>query len=245
MSSMANTTPNVTTVTKPATKEKTPKDADATPRTLSARYCNPSERLKVRDRLRYNDRHVLDQLGIVLTVEAALTGGTLLTETVLGAETAPAALKNHMIIPALPTRHQRWRTLEVKVKRHKSTDKDDLVVPWICKELKKQIEELVRAGKLSHLIKEIMQGRDQPKVGNKEVPAKDKSMAIYMIQPWHRMTRQKVTQRFEHVSEITFPSLTTSSGTEGPIVIEAEIGGHVIHRMYVDGGSSTEMLYEH
>ncbi|GJW14239.1 reverse transcriptase domain-containing protein [Tanacetum coccineum] len=74
-------------------------------------------------------------------------------------------------------------------------------------------------------------GRDQPKVGKKEVPAKDKSMAIYMIKPWHRMTRQKVTQSFERVSEITFPSLTTSSGTEGPLVIKAEIGGHMIHRM--------------
>ncbi|GKA02150.1 reverse transcriptase domain-containing protein [Tanacetum coccineum] len=118
MSVMANTTPIVTTVTKPATKEKTLKDADATPRvniqdfceehyedilpvimdkirrdkrkevharldfgespkkrriregsqnssarTLSARYRNPSERLKVQDRLRYNDRHVLDRLG--------------------------------------------------------------------------------------------------------------------------------------------------------------------------------------
>ncbi|GKC78511.1 reverse transcriptase domain-containing protein [Tanacetum coccineum] len=70
-------------------------------------------------------------------------------------------------------------------------------------------------------------------------------MEIYMIQPWHRVTRQKITQSFERVSEITFPSLTTSSGTEGPLVIEAEIGGHMIHRMYVDGGSSTEVLYEH
>ncbi|GKD60355.1 hypothetical protein Tco_1297864, partial [Tanacetum coccineum] len=102
-------------------------------------------------------------------------------------------------------------------------------------QLKKQIEELVLAGKLSHLIKEIKQGRDQPKVGKKKVPAKDKSMAIYMIQPWHRMTRQKVTQSFEHVSEITFPLLTTSSGIEGPLVIEAEISEHMIHRMYVDG----------
>ncbi|GJW60546.1 reverse transcriptase domain-containing protein [Tanacetum coccineum] len=56
--------------------------------------------------------------------------------------------------------------------------------------------------------------RDQPKVGKKEVPAKDKSLAIYM-------------------------------GAEGPFVIEAKIGGHMIHRMYVDGGSSTEVLYEH
>ncbi|GJV03362.1 hypothetical protein Tco_1336931 [Tanacetum coccineum] len=118
MSAMANTTPIVTTVMKPATKEKTPKDVDATPRiniqdfcdehyedilsaimdkmhrdkqkevhtrldfeeshkkrktredsqnssamTLSARYRNPSGRLKVQDRLKYNDRHVLDRLG--------------------------------------------------------------------------------------------------------------------------------------------------------------------------------------
>ncbi|GJR16433.1 hypothetical protein Tco_0799085 [Tanacetum coccineum] len=114
-----------------------------------------------------------------------------------------------------------------------------------CMQLKKQIEELMRAGKLSHLIKEIKQGKDQPKVGKKEISAKDKSMAIYMIQPWHRMTRQRVTQSFEHVRENTFPSLTTSSRTEGPLVIEAEIGRHTIHRMYVDGGSLTEVLYEH
>ncbi|GJU32729.1 hypothetical protein Tco_1176318 [Tanacetum coccineum] len=118
MSAMANTTPIVTTVTKPTTKEKMSREADATPRvniqdfceehyedilpvimdkirrdkrkevharldfeespkkrriregsqnssarTLSARYHNPSERLKVRDRLRYNERHVLDRLG--------------------------------------------------------------------------------------------------------------------------------------------------------------------------------------
>ncbi|GKF41002.1 reverse transcriptase domain-containing protein, partial [Tanacetum coccineum] len=110
---------------------------------------------------------------------------------------------------------------------------------------KKKIKELVRASKLLHLIKEIKQGRDQTNAEKKEVPTKDKSMAIYMIQPWHRVTRQKVTQSFERISEITFPSLTTSSGTEGPLVIEAEIGGHMIHRIYVDGGSSTEVLYEH
>ncbi|GJX08455.1 hypothetical protein Tco_0196387 [Tanacetum coccineum] len=84
--------------------------------------------------------------------------------------------------------------------------------------------------------------RDQMKVGKKKAPAKDKSLAIYMVQPWHRTTRQKVTQSFARVSEITFLPLTTSKGTEGPLVIEAEIGRHMIHRMYVDGGSSTKAL---
>nr|GEV89874.1 hypothetical protein [Tanacetum cinerariifolium] len=86
-----------------------------------------------------------------------------------------------------------------------------------CVQLRKQIEELVRAGKLSHFIKEI--------------------------RPWQRVMRQKVTQSFAHVKEITFPPLTTNKGTRGPLVIEAKIYGHVVHRIYVDGGSSMEGSY--
>nr|GEV52943.1 reverse transcriptase domain-containing protein [Tanacetum cinerariifolium] len=121
-------------------------------------------------------------------------------------------------------------------KRH-STDE--------CMQLKKQIEELVRAGKLSHLIKEIKQGREQPKTGRKEAAAKDKPTTIYMVRSWQRTVKQKITQSFEQGKEITFPPLANSHGTEGPLVIEAEVGGHTIHRMYIDGGSSMEILYEH
>nr|GFA52235.1 reverse transcriptase domain-containing protein [Tanacetum cinerariifolium] len=114
-----------------------------------------------------------------------------------------------------------------------------------CMQLKKQIEELVRAGKLSHLIKEIKQGQEQPKTGRKEIAAKDKPMTIYMVRSWQKTVKQKTTQSFEQGKEITFPPLTTYNGTEGPLVIEAEMGGHTIHRMYIDGGSSMEILYEH
>nr|GFB95845.1 reverse transcriptase domain-containing protein [Tanacetum cinerariifolium] len=34
-------------------------------------------------------------------------------------------------------------------------------------------------------------------------------------------------------------------GQENPIVIEVEVKGHLIHRMYVDGGSASKLLYEH
>ncbi|GJT30909.1 reverse transcriptase domain-containing protein [Tanacetum coccineum] len=44
---------------------------------------------------------------------------------------------------------------------------------------------------------------------------------------------------------ISFPPLEEEDGTEGPMIIEAEMGGHFVHRMYVDGGSSLEILYEH
>nr|GEV01906.1 hypothetical protein [Tanacetum cinerariifolium] len=34
-------------------------------------------------------------------------------------------------------------------------------------------------------------------------------------------------------------------GAEGPMIIEAKIGGHCVHRMYVNGGSALEIMYEH
>nr|GEY05418.1 reverse transcriptase domain-containing protein [Tanacetum cinerariifolium] len=111
--------------------------------------------------------------------------------------------------------------------------------------LRKHIEELERAAKLSHFIKEIRRDRDQQKTRKKDAPVKDKAAAIYMIQPWQRVTRQKVTQSFTHVKEITFSPLATHKGTGGPLVIEAEISRHAVHRIYVDKGSSMEVLYEY
>nr|GEV66470.1 reverse transcriptase domain-containing protein [Tanacetum cinerariifolium] len=66
-----------------------------------------------------------------------------------------------------------------------------------------------------------------------------------MVQSWQRTVKQKVTQSFERVGEIAFLQLAASNRTEGPLVIEAKMGGHMIHRMYIDGGSSMEILYEH
>ncbi|GJV38543.1 reverse transcriptase domain-containing protein [Tanacetum coccineum] len=59
-----------------------------------------------------------------------------------------------------------------------------------------------------------------------------------MVQPWERVARQKITQSFSPNTEIFFPPLGEDEGTEGPMIIEAEVGGHCIHRMYVDGGSA-------
>ncbi|GJX80749.1 reverse transcriptase domain-containing protein [Tanacetum coccineum] len=55
-----------------------------------------------------------------------------------------------------------------------------------CMHLKRQIEEMLKAGKLSHLIKELKQsnGKDQTKAAKKgETSGKDKPLAILMVQP--------------------------------------------------------------
>nr|GEW87618.1 reverse transcriptase domain-containing protein [Tanacetum cinerariifolium] len=41
------------------------------------------------------------------------------------------------------------------------------------------------------------------------------------------------------------PFIDEGEGTDGQMIIDAEIGGHCIHRMHVDGGSTSEILYEH
>nr|GEZ75740.1 reverse transcriptase domain-containing protein [Tanacetum cinerariifolium] len=52
-------------------------------------------------------------------------------------------------------------------------------------------------------------------------------------------------QSKRHSSDKGSDFRAASNGTEGPLVIEAEMGGHMVHRMYIDGGSSMEILYEH
>nr|GFC92840.1 reverse transcriptase domain-containing protein [Tanacetum cinerariifolium] len=64
----------------------------------------------------------------------------------------------------------------------------------------------------------------------KEAAAKDKPTMIYMVRSCQRTVKQKITQSFKQGKEITFPPLSNSNGTEGPLVIEAEIGRHTIHR---------------
>ncbi|GJS40994.1 reverse transcriptase domain-containing protein [Tanacetum coccineum] len=66
-----------------------------------------------------------------------------------------------------------------------------------------------------------------------------------MVQPWQRITRQRITQSFSSSQEISFPPIANSDRQENPIVIEAVVEGHLIRRMYAAGGSASEVLYEH
>ncbi|GJZ64940.1 hypothetical protein Tco_0621636 [Tanacetum coccineum] len=46
-------------------------------------------------------------------------------------------------------------------------------------------------------------------------------------------------------SEFYLITSREDEGIEGPMIIEAEIGGHCIHHMYVDARSTSKILYEH
>ncbi|GKG16227.1 hypothetical protein Tco_0358550, partial [Tanacetum coccineum] len=59
-----------------------------------------------------------------------------------------------------------------------------------CMQLRKQIDEMIKSGKLSQFIKELKQN-DKPKAQKKgETARKDKPLAILMIKPWERVAKR-------------------------------------------------------
>ncbi|GKD46463.1 hypothetical protein Tco_1271108 [Tanacetum coccineum] len=83
-----------------------------------------------------------------------------------------------------------------------------------CMHLRKQIKEMLKAGNLSHLIKELKQnnGKEQPKVTKKgETSGKDKSLAILMVQPWKNRLRPEIKKQL-------VPATTSLIGFSGEII---------------------------
>ncbi|GJX23012.1 hypothetical protein Tco_1009708 [Tanacetum coccineum] len=102
-----------------------------------------------------------------------------------------------------------------------------------CIHLRKQIEEAVKSGQLSHLIKELKlggsKGEHAKTAKKRETSNKEKATTIFMVQPWQRITRQRVTQSFSASQEISFSPLANNDRQENPIMIEAEVEGHLTH----------------
>ncbi|GJV25215.1 hypothetical protein Tco_1377910 [Tanacetum coccineum] len=114
-----------------------------------------------------------------------------------------------------------------------------------CVQLRQLIDKLVKEGRLDHLVKNIKEGKDKQRSGGKKDAPRDKADTIYMVQSWQRRTKQKVSQKFSHGSGISFPTLTADNAVVEPLTIEINAAGHDIHRMYIDGGASADILYEH
>nr|GEV15142.1 reverse transcriptase domain-containing protein [Tanacetum cinerariifolium] len=389
MSAMGNTTPIVITVMKPATnpeREKTPRDADATPRVNIQDFCEEyyedimpivmdkicrDKRKEVHARAHLTDLAKLtrqvqpspDRTGqaprIVLAIEAALTGETLLIEIILRVENAPVASGNHMTTPIPPMgptmdiaiatktapavdpftprirnfKSSRKTRMPNNVKTYDGTgDPKDHVIffqaaahvgrwamPTWCHMFNSTLigaarvwfDELppesiysykeLKAAFLAYFMQQSKYVKDPVEIHNikqmdgetiEDFMERFKTMEEMMIttaafirgeaavagkkkghtswrthdqskrhtsekrsdfqgQPREGRGSSRVTslqghqKKFSRLREITFPLLATSGGIEEPLVIEAKISGHIIHRMYVDGGSSTEVLYEH
>ena len=125
-----------------------------------------------------------------------------------------------------------------------------------CIDLKKEIESCVRKGRLARLAKGAK--TDNHNQHNRPSGSKDPQ------EDWSRKTNTDSRPRNEiqmiqavnskaKLSRMSIPDIKFSEddpipeGCSGddPLIVTADVGTTRIHRIYVDGGSSAEIMYEH
>ncbi|GJR87490.1 hypothetical protein Tco_0211501 [Tanacetum coccineum] len=109
-----------------------------------------------------------------------------------------------------------------------------------CYHLKKQIEDDVESGKLAHFVKYIRQGNQRNKGqgrGNIKV--------INMVGLGGNRKRPYEMEGPRLTKEIAFPTIPRNSMADAPIILEGKIKGFQFRRIYVYGGSSSKIMYEH
>ncbi|KAK1418215.1 hypothetical protein QVD17_27358 [Tagetes erecta] len=117
-----------------------------------------------------------------------------------------------------------------------------------CFQLKKRIEAAVKSGELAHLIKDLKGKKQYSKEGEKEKDRK-KGKEIMMVsgsstRATGRVPSMRPIPRWAK-KKISFPPLRHGRSMTSPVIIEADIEGHTTQRVYLDGGSSSEVMYEH
>lgn len=107
-----------------------------------------------------------------------------------------------------------------------------------CYDLKREIETTVKTGQLSHLIKEVRGGGDQ-----NQATGKAKEVKILTLE-----TPDPKRPKHRHEAwankPITFPPMNTMTPTVAPVIIRASMVGLEIYRVYIDSGSSADIMYE-
>ncbi|PWA61576.1 reverse transcriptase domain-containing protein [Artemisia annua] len=113
-----------------------------------------------------------------------------------------------------------------------------------CHNLKEQLKKAMETGKLDHLLKDVRQRDRAPPRGNNQT---NHGRIINMVRYEGNERKRKVTEQDEKWmnAPISFPSILPGDASDEPLIIEAEIEGYTVRRVYVDQGASVEVMYEH
>jgi hypothetical protein len=105
-------------------------------------------------------------------------------------------------------------------------------------QLKKQIEEAVQSRELLHLVKNI---KDKRQTEGKNERKEEK---VYMVETKEQQERRRVNTH-RSGQAISFPPLTRGRSSSSPVIIKARIKGQSVHRVYLKGGSTSEIIHAH
>ncbi|GJY56163.1 hypothetical protein Tco_0455278 [Tanacetum coccineum] len=117
-----------------------------------------------------------------------------------------------------------------------------------CRHLRTQIQEAVNSGQLSHLVKGIKKERTKSSDTPRGESRKDKGKApvetpILMVSQEAHIAKSLAQENTDYGGkEIIFPPVARVNNA--PVIIEAKIFGRKVGRVYMDGGSSCEIIYE-
>ncbi|GKE64787.1 hypothetical protein Tco_1518948, partial [Tanacetum coccineum] len=115
-----------------------------------------------------------------------------------------------------------------------------------CHMLKKQLEASLDSGKLNHLIKYVRQqgntrGRTAANNGGR---GKVINMVWENTNHQKRKTRNAQTEAWMD-APITFPSILPNEVSDDLLIIEAEVEGYLVKRVFVDQGAAIQVIFEH
>ncbi|XP_071718335.1 uncharacterized protein [Rutidosis leptorrhynchoides] len=117
------------------------------------------------------------------------------------------------------------------------------------KKLKLAIEDAIRSGKLSHLVKGIRKTtKASEPVNEDKKPNTGKAIlaieSCFAVESRRHFKRSRSYQVIDW-EEISFPALDTIMPSDQPVTISGMIFDRDVHRIYLDSGSSCDVMYEH
>ncbi|PWA99206.1 histidine kinase-like ATPase domain, Zinc finger, CW-type [Artemisia annua] len=112
-----------------------------------------------------------------------------------------------------------------------------------CKQLKKQLEIALESGRLDHLLRDWKQRDTAGDRGTSKNNDKRNDKVINMIRS-HKGMKMRNGDREEGwmKAPITFPPITTEDLSDEPLIVEGDIAGYLVWRIYVDEGSSVDVI---
>nr|GEV70145.1 reverse transcriptase domain-containing protein [Tanacetum cinerariifolium] len=111
-----------------------------------------------------------------------------------------------------------------------------------CIQLRKQLERALESGKLNHLVKDVRRGGRGPRAGRSTVGIIN-VISVNSMKDKKRKVRE-MTEAWMNVP-ITFPAIPAGDISKEPLIVEADVEGYLVKRVYVDEWSSVEVIFEH
>nr|GEX43643.1 reverse transcriptase domain-containing protein [Tanacetum cinerariifolium] len=113
-----------------------------------------------------------------------------------------------------------------------------------CIQLRKQLEIALESGKLNHLVKDVHQRGRGSHGRNDPHQAKIINMInVSSVKDKKRKVRE-TTESWMNIP-ISFLAISSEDISEEPLIVEAEVEGYLVRRVYVDEGPSVEVMFEH